>query len=295
MDRYLRVIDRNWGVGTHGMVIRVARQAAATGRFLARVLAFLALLPAAFAQTPEPDVPVPGPPPLSPSCEVPAADIAMPAPLPHLQADLQAKRTIRVLAIGSSSTVGLGASSPAQNYPSQLEQILERTFKGIDVVIINRGVSGEAAAATADRLKTIVGLEKPDIVLWQVGTNDALMRVPIEEFRATVIDTVRWLKEREIDTVLVGLQYTLKVSKDEHYRNIRMALRDIASQESVLLVRRYEAMEFIERAKEGVLVSPDELHLNDLGYRCMAEHIARAMVVSAFIRGKAAPRAARRL
>ncbi len=241
-------------------------------------------------------IPVPGPPAppaLSPRCQAPAADIATPAPLPHLQADLEARRTIRVLAIGSSSTVGLGASSPAFNYPAQLETILEQTFKGLDVVIINRGVSGEISSATADRMKTLVALEKPDLVLWQVGTNDALMRVPVDEFKATVIDTVRWLREREIDTVLVGLQYTLKVSKDEHYKGIRMALRDIAMSEGVLLVRRYEAMEFIENAKAGPLLSPDELHLNDLGYRCMAEHIARAMVVSAFIKDKRSPRAAR--
>lgn len=231
---------------------------------------------------------MPGPPALSPSCEAPAADIASPAPLPHLQAELQARRTIRVLAIGSSSTVGLGASSPSHSYPAQLESILERTFKGLDVVIINRGVSGEVASATADRLKTLVGLEKPDLVLWQVGTNDALMRIPIEDFTATVREAVRWLKQRQVDTVLVGLQYTLKVSKDEHYRAVRLALRDIANSENVLLVRRYEAMEFIERAREGQLMSPDELHLNDLGYRCMAEHIARAMVVSAFLRGKPA-------
>lgn len=248
-----------------------------------------AVLHPAFAQTAgEPEVPAPGPPALSPSCEAPAADIATPAPLPHLQVNLQTRRTIRVLAIGSSSTVGIGASSPTANYPAQLESILEKTFKGLDVVIINRGVSGEVSAATAVRMKTLVGLEKPDLVLWQVGTNDALMRVPVEEFVATVRETVRWLKEREVDTVLVGLQYTLKVSKDEHYKAIRMALRDIATAENVLLVRRYEAMEFIERAKSGQLMSPDDVHLNDLGYRCMAEHIARAMVVSAFLRGKPA-------
>ena len=276
------------------MAVRASRQAQAIGCALVVLLSFgLVVASPSPAAEGEPSIPLPAPPALSPSCQAPAADIATPAPLPHLQADLEARRTIRVLAIGSSSTVGLGASSPAFNYPAQLEQILEQTFKGLDVVIINRGVSGEIASATADRLKTVVGLEKPDLVLWQVGTNDALMRVPIEEFKATLVDTVRWLKEREIDTVLVGLQYTLKVSKDEHYKGIRMALRDVATQEGVLLVRRYEAMEFIEKAKEGVLVSPDELHLNDLGYRCMAEHIARAMVVSAFIKGKGRPRAAR--
>lgn len=123
-------------------------------------------------------------------------------------------------------------------------------------------------------------------MLWQVGTNDALMHIPVDDFRATVGETLRWLKEREVDTVLVGLQYTLIVSKDPHYTAIRIALRDLAASEGVLLIRRYEAMEFIEKAKRGELTSPDGLHANDLGYRCMAEHIARAMVVSAFLKGK---------
>ena len=228
-----------------------------------------------------PSVPEPS---VSRACDVPAGDIATPTPLPHLEAALQARRPIRVLAIGSSSTVGVGASAPSHSYPAQLEAILEATFKGLDVVMINRGVSGEVASATADRLRALVGLERPDIVLWQVGTNDALMQVPVDDFKATVGETLRWLREREVDTVLVGLQYTLKVSKDPHYRAIRFALRDIAASEGVLLVRRYEAMEFIEKAKAGALMSPDELHLNDLGYRCMAEHIARAMVVSAFLK-----------
>lgn len=218
---------------------------------------------------------------------MPAVDIAAPAPLPHLQAKLEGRGIIRVLAIGSSSTVGVGATSPAQNYPAQLEQILEAAFKGLDVVIVNRGVSGEVSSATADRLKTLVAMEKPDLVLWQVGTNDALSRVPVDDFSTTVRGAVQWLKEHDIDTVLVGLQYTLKASKDAHYKAIRMALRDIAAAANVLLVRRYEAMEFIEKAKEGDLVSGDGLHLNDLGYRCMAEHIARAIVISAFLRGQA--------
>lgn len=226
------------------------------------------------------------PPALSASCDAPPADIATPMPLAHIATALQTRKVIRVLAIGSSSTVGVGASSPMRNYPAQLESILEKTFKGLDVVIVNRGVSGEVASATADRLKVQVGLEEPDLVLWQVGTNDALARVPVETFTATVRDTLKWLREHQIDTVLVGLQYTPRVAKDEHYAAVRAALRDLAAAENVLLVRRFEAMQFIEKAKEVDLLSADNLHLNDLGYRCMAEHIARAVVVSTFLRPK---------
>jgi acyl-CoA thioesterase-1 len=277
------------------MDIGVARQAQA---IIARAAAIVvvgiaaALVPSAAQDAPSQAgiQPNPAPPTLSAVCEVPVGAIASPAPLPHLAAALQEhKKIIRVMAIGSSSTVGLGASSPARNYPAQFEAILERTFKGLDVVIINRGVSGELAASTAERLKLQVALERPDVVLWQVGTNDALSRVPLDDFIDTVRDTVRWLKEHGIDTVLVGLQYSPRVARDGYYASIRSALKNLATAENVLLVRRFEAMEFIEKAKEEQLLSADNLHLNDLGYQCMAEHIARSVVISAFMRRPPSP------
>ena len=72
--------------------------------------------------------------------------------------------------------------------------MLESALKGIDVVMINRGVSGELAAGAAIRMKNEVALEEPDLVLWQVGTNDALAYVETSEFAAIVKDQIDWLK-----------------------------------------------------------------------------------------------------
>jgi lysophospholipase L1-like esterase len=230
-------------------------------------------------------------PALSQPCRAPAADIAMPAALPHVRAALQGRRPVRVLAIGSSSTAGIGASSPTKTYPAQLEAILESTFRGLEVVMTNSGVPGELAAATAERLKREVASQQPDLVIWQVGTNDALAKVPVEDFRSTVADALRWLKQGSFDTVLVGLQYSPRLAADEHYTAIRRALTDLAAKEHVAMVRRYQAMRHIAKTTAVDILSGDSLHQNDLGYHCMAEHIARAVVVSAFPGGvaKAAP------
>jgi len=227
-----------------------------------------------------------GPAQMSALCDAPVQEIATPAPLPRLVEALEQKRPIKALAIGSSSTVGVGSSSPNRNYPNQLMSLLKKSFDGLDVTMINKGVSGEVAAATAERIRSLVALDRPTLVLWQVGTNDALARVPVEDFSETMRSTLRWLKANEIDVVLVGLQYTPKVVKDDHYRAIRDALRQIADEEQVLHVRRYAAMEFLERVKGATLLAQDELHLNDSGYRCMAEHVAHSMVVSSFLKVK---------
>lgn len=226
----------------------------------------------------------PSPPPLTPPCAVPDRDIASPAPLPNVMARLKRRSgTIHILAIGSSSTEGIGASSVSKSYPMRLGPILEKALKGIDVEVVNRGVAGEVAETTADRIMSEVALERPDLVLWQLGTNDALARIPADDFEATVRETVQWLKAQDIDVALVGMQYVPRFSRDPAYSAIRASLQKISAEENVLYVRRYNAMRFMEhmRANEH-LMARDDFHLNDLGYRCMAEQIAHAVVFSLF-------------
>lgn len=223
-------------------------------------------------------------PPMSAQCQAPASDIAAPAPLPNFTAVLASGKKARILAVGSSSTYGIGATSRSRSYPAQLRDILGKALTGVDVEVINRGVSGEVAATTAERLRSEVALARPDLVLWQLGTNDALQRVPPAEFERTVRAALDWLRTDKIDVVLVGLQYTPRLARDEHYREIRDLLFKISAEEKVLYIRRYDAMRFIEKTRHAPVLSADDFHLNDLGYRCMAEHVAQAVIANLFVR-----------
>ena len=124
--------------------------------------------------------------------------------------------------------IGLGRAPRRRGgYTEQIEDILEQAIKGLDVVMINRGVSGELAAQAALRIKNEVALNEPDLVLWQVGTNDALAYVPLDELETTIVDTIHWLKEHKVDVVLVGLQYVDRMAQDDHYRaGARVAAQD---------------------------------------------------------------------
>jgi lysophospholipase L1-like esterase len=211
---------------------------------------------------------------------VPAADIASAVELKNFATVLEKQGPVRILAIGSSSTAGTGSSSSTKTYPSQLEGVLKRALPGAGVVVINRGLPGEVAANTAQRIRTEVARAKPDLVLWQLGTNDALSRVPPKEFEATADSTIRWLKSNQIDVVLVGLQYTPRLAHDQNYAAIRDALQIVAARENVLYVSRYDAMRFMAQSRADLdLMSRDNFHLNDLGYQCMAEHVAHAVIV----------------
>jgi acyl-CoA thioesterase I len=220
----------------------------------------------------------PEPPAIAKECgEARASD----APLPNSSIALQQRKKLKILAIGASSAavlgIGRGGGTPL------LERILERTVKGLDVEIINRGFSGELAEAAGERLKIEVALNHPDIVLWQVGTNDALAHVPVESFHLAVSNAVRWLKAHKIDVILVGLHYMRQLAKDEHYQAIRASLRKIASAENVLRVGRYEAMEVLTSTMQASgQLDPEDFGLTEAGYNCMAQYIARTITVGIF-------------
>ncbi len=224
------------------------------------------------------------PPALSKECQAGNAVTANESPLINIARGLGQSKSIKILTIGASASAGRGAARGG--YTALIEEILERAIKGLDLAIVNRGYSGELAADAAVRLKLEVALNEPDLVLWQVGTNDALAYMPIDKLRATVVATVRWLKEHKIDVVLVGLQYVDGMARDQHYQAIRAMLRAVAAEEKIIIIRRYEAMQVIATAQNsGTAWTPDEFERTEAGYTCLAEYIARAIAVGIFGRG----------
>ena len=222
------------------------------------------------------------PPTLSPECRSKRLVGEMfRRPLKALSRAVRANKNVKVLAIGSSSTVGVGASSPAATYVANLETTLEGSLSGMNFEVVGRGMSGEVAAGAADRMKREVEDTKPDLVVWQVGTNDAIRHVSIDSFKACLKKALAWLAENRIDVVLIDPQYGAALTKDEYYEQVVSAIAEVARESRVLLVDRFEAMRELQRERgDGFYLAADRLHMNDVGYRCMAEQLARALVGS---------------
>jgi len=220
------------------------------------------------------------PPALSPDCRTKRiAGERFRRPLRALSRAVSSKRSVKVLAIGSSSTVGVGASSPTAAYVARLETSLEGSLKGMDFDVVGRGLGGEVAQGAADRMKREVEETKPDLVVWQVGTNDALRHVSLDKFKTCLKTTLAWLAETKIDVVLIDPQYGAALTKDEHYEKVVAAVAEVAKDARVLLVDRFEAMRELQRESgDTFYLTSDNLHLNDRGHRCMAEQLARAIV-----------------
>ena len=192
---------------------------------------------------------------------------------------LRDKRPVRVLAAGTSATLSTRGTSAVSGYPVRLENDLEGLLKGFEVDMFVRGFSGEIGGDAAERLQMEVAELKPDLVVWQVGTAEAMARVDIADFAETLRGTLRWLSQNHIDVVLIDPAYVDLLKDDSKYNEFVKTIADVARDERVLLVHRYEAMASLSgelaRAHEK---GANSVSLSDLGYRCMAEYAARAIV-----------------
>jgi acyl-CoA thioesterase I len=184
-----------------------------------------------------------------------------------------------ILAIGSSSTAGIGATSPANAYPARLEQELEKHM-GVDFDVKNAGIGGELAAKTLERLKSALKSGWARLVIWQVGTNDAIVGVDETLFRATLNAGVAAARAAGVPLVLIGPQFTLKSPDPVRYERFVKMVDDIGAADRVPVLSRYAMMKSwsAKGAKAlGLLLSGDGLHMSDLGYRCLAHALAEAI------------------
>jgi lysophospholipase L1-like esterase len=258
---------------------RATRRTGAVGvaHISALVLAALIFCGPARAQT---ALPAAQPSPLSKACQNGSVALGVESPLPNVAAALAQRKILRILTMGAAPG---RVTARGGGYTELIEAMLENALKGVDVVMINRGVSGELAANAVQRMKNEVALDEPDLVLWQVGTNDALAYVGADEFAATIKDQIGWLKAHKVDVVLVGLQFAPQMLRDSHYIEIRDTLRRVAVQENVIVVRFFEAMQIVEQAaREGAIPVADEFERSEAGYNCLAQYVARAITLGIF-------------
>src|SRR5687767_4730853 len=164
------------------------------------VVAVAAFVPA-FAETPTPAI----------ACVAPTELVRLDHPLRRTGQRLAAGLPLTIVAIGSSSTAGAGASSPAMNYPSRLAVELKALLPRANINVINRGVGGETAKEMLARFDNQVIAEKPDMVVWQVGSNSVLRDQPLEPAGALIRDGLRRLKAAGSDVILMNPQYAPKV------------------------------------------------------------------------------------
>lgn len=217
--------------------------------------------------------------PPKPACTI--SDLGFDHILERTRERLTHRKSLTIVAIGSSSTAGAGAKSPAGAYPSRLEALLKEKFRGIEIRVINRGVNGQEEADMIARFDRDVVAEKPDLVLWQLGSNAVMRDRSLTSEENLVRAGIERLKAIGADVVLVDIQYTAAVIAKTGAAPMVDLIAAEAKANDVGVFRRFEMMKDWRETRGlpfEVFSMPDGLHLNDWGYDCMARNLASAIV-----------------
>ena len=227
----------------------------------------------------------PDPPAVTPPCIIPPELAHFDLPLPRAARRMTARQPLKIVAIGSSSTYGEGASSPEWSYPSRLRLELAYRFPALNITVVNRGVNGDNDYDKRSRFERDVIAEGPDIVLWQLGTNSMLHGNPLEKHIAVLrggVDHLR--KTTNADIILIDPQYAPKVIRGAGASSIIAMIAETARGANVNLFRRYELMRRwreVEQLAFDKFISPDELHMNDWSYACVARALGTGIADAA--------------
>jgi lysophospholipase L1-like esterase len=215
-----------------------------------------------------------------PVCTTPFEYTHLGKPLLRVAVRVARREGVKILAFGSSSTEGYGASALDKTYPSRLESELRTLLPGVPLRVVNRGVGGEDAREMLVRLDRELLEVKPDLVLWQVGTNAILRNNGIADQAPLIRDGLRRIRSAGADVMLINPQYAPVVLLDPDAKPMVALLSQIAQETGAPVFRRFALMRHWHQTGEfsfADILSSDLFHMNDWSYGCLAKNLAVAI------------------
>ena len=208
-----------------------------------------------------------------------------PLALPATHRALHEGRPITILAFGSSSTEGAGASAPESTYPARLEARLRAAMPGVALTVLNRGRGGEDVAEMLARLDREVLAAAPTLIIWQAGANAVLRGMAPDTFRATMAEGLARLQSGlgdRGDIVLMDSQRAPRILGVPTYPVFDSLMQGLAQDQHVPLFSRAELMRRWEARGDppSEFLGEDGLHHDDHGYDCLAEALGRSVVAA---------------
>jgi lysophospholipase L1-like esterase len=209
--------------------------------------------------------------------------VALGAPLPRTASRLKSGEMLRIVALGSSSTTGLWVLRSGGTYPEVMARELTALRPQARIEAVNSGQVGDTINGMVARVDRDVLAHRPDLVVWQLGTNDVAWGGSAGGLKDLIVKGVRTLRAGGPDIVLMDLQYAPMVLASSQHTVMQTMIAEAARQERAGLFSRFSLMRRSVEAglPPGALVSWDGLHNSAAGYDCIGRALARAIDAAA--------------
>ncbi|WP_315783037.1 MULTISPECIES: SGNH/GDSL hydrolase family protein [unclassified Bradyrhizobium] len=217
------------------------------------------------------------------TCEVPAYLLTTESPLPKVAEAVKNGRTLNILVVGSRSSAILSASD-ANAYPARLQASLKDKLPAVTVNLAVELQPKKTAEETAGNLVKLVEGKRPNLVIWQTGTVDAMRSIDPDEFRQAVNDGVATLQNAGADVILMNLQYSPRtetlISVPPYIDNMRV----VAQQRDIPLFDRFAIMRQWNEQGDFDLFNPTHgIELAKQVHDCLGRALSKFIIDAAHI------------
>jgi hypothetical protein len=162
--------------------------------------------------------------------------------LDRVNAVVAKDKALRIVVLGGVSSTLPGPEGAKFAYPARLEVALRERLPGVKVSIQASIKPRQTASEASDSIDQLVVDQKPNLVVWQAGTFDAMRGTEVEDFRSTVADGVEHLQASGADVVLVNMQYSPRTESIVAFGAYADSLRWVAREREVPVFDRQAIM-----------------------------------------------------
>ncbi len=232
------------------------RAAAAAAGLLAAVLSF---------------APQPASAGVSAGCRIPDVYLNLPRGLDRTERLVDRNRPVRIYALGPF----LSDPSRIERRRSRLQQELEARLPWMRFEFSDDPFGSGLAGTDFERIRREVARAEPDLVIWQVGTQDALAATDPDTFEQTLRQAAGWLRKRNIDLVLIDPPFVPNVAHEKLYWRIVGKIGEVSQRAGLNLFQRYASSRHIALEQQKLSSPPANAENRRV---CMAELVAEAIV-----------------
>ena len=179
-----------------------------------------------------------------PACAVPDNLLFGDNNLKRVAAAVGKQQRLAITVFGTTSSTLAGPEGPSLAYPARLEAALNQKLSKIMVKVATRTKNGQTADLMRRNMKDLLVEEKPDLVIWQTGTVDAIRRVELDEFRTALEGGVETLQAGGADVILMNMQYSPRTESMIPVGPYVDDMRAVAQQRDVPLFDRFAVMRY---------------------------------------------------
>src|SRR5712671_6901615 len=176
------------------------------------------------------------------TCEIPGYLLFGNNELKRTEAVVTKDRRLTIAVVGTGSSILAGPDGPPSAYPARLEAALKQKLPSVAVKVVTLVRTRQTAEDLAQGMGKLLIDEKPDLVIWQTGTADAIRRVDPDNFRAALDEGVEALHKGGADVVLMNMQYSPRTDTMIALGPYADAMRVVAQQHEVPLFDRLAIM-----------------------------------------------------